>query len=59
MLNFKACEEKETIWKKKFEIKDLNLFIKDSILENVGIEFLEKGNDFISAKPLEVTFFNT
>lgn len=37
------------IWKKEFEIKDLNLFRKETILENMGIEFLEKGDDFISA----------
>lgn len=38
------------IWKKEFEIKDLNLFRKDTILESIGIEFLEKGEDFISAR---------
>lgn len=37
------------IWKKEFEIEELNLFSKDSIVGNVGIEFLEKGEDFISA----------
>lgn len=37
------------VWKKAFQIKDLNLFTKDSIVGHVGIEFLEKGDDFISA----------
>jgi len=37
------------IWKKEFEIEDLNLFTKESIVGHVGIEFLEKGDDFISA----------
>ncbi|MBU0465371.1 MAG: hotdog fold thioesterase [Proteobacteria bacterium] len=37
------------IWKKEFTIKDLNLFTKESIVGHVGIEFLEKGDDFISA----------
>ncbi|MCM2283196.1 MAG: hotdog fold thioesterase [Desulfobacula sp.] len=37
------------IWKKKFEIHELNAFSKDSIVSNMGIEFLEKGPDFISA----------
>jgi len=37
------------IWKKKFEIQELNAFSKDSIVSNMGIEFLEKGPDFISA----------
>lgn len=38
-----------SIWKKEFKIKDLNLFSRDCIVENVGIQFLEKGEDFISA----------
>ena len=37
------------IWIKEFEIEELNLFSKESIVGNVGIEFLEKGEDFISA----------
>ncbi|MBU8912352.1 MAG: hotdog fold thioesterase [Desulfobacterales bacterium] len=37
------------IWKKEFEIEEINLFKKNSIVGNVGIEFLEKGDDFISA----------
>ncbi|MFA5904199.1 MAG: thioesterase, partial [Desulfobacula sp.] len=37
------------IWKKEFEIEELNRFSKNSIVSNVGIEFLEKGPDFISA----------
>ena len=37
------------IWIKEFEIEDLNFHVKNSLVENVGIEFLEKGEDFISA----------
>ncbi|MDA3791940.1 MAG: hotdog fold thioesterase [Desulfobacula sp.] len=37
------------IWKKEFTIEELNLFTKETIVENVGIKFLEKGEDFISA----------
>ena len=37
------------IWKKKFTIKELNDFSKKTLVDNVGIEFLEKGDDFISA----------
>jgi 1,4-dihydroxy-2-naphthoyl-CoA hydrolase len=37
------------IWKKEFEIKELNLFSNESLVGNLGIEFLEKGEDFISA----------
>ncbi len=38
-----------TIWKKEFEIKELDEFSKNCMVEHVGIKFLEKGNDFISA----------
>lgn len=38
-----------SIWKKEFTINDLNLFTKECIVGNVGIEFLEKGDDFLSA----------
>lgn len=37
------------IWKKEFEIEELNLVSKGTLVENAGIEFLEKGDDFISA----------
>ena len=39
----------EGIWKKEFEIEELNRFSKGSIVSTVGIQFLEKGLDFISA----------
>lgn len=39
----------EGIWKKEFKIEELNRLSKGSIVSNVGIEFLEKGLDFISA----------
>ena len=42
-------EEFAKIWKKEFEIKELNLVLKKTLVENVGIEFLEKGEDFIRA----------
>jgi 1,4-dihydroxy-2-naphthoyl-CoA hydrolase len=45
----KKVPEMGTIWKKEFNIQDLNDFTNDSIVRNVGIEFLEKGDDFISA----------
>jgi 1,4-dihydroxy-2-naphthoyl-CoA hydrolase len=37
------------IWKKKFKIEELNRLVQGSIVENLGIEYLEKGDDFISA----------
>ncbi|MBT7260397.1 MAG: hotdog fold thioesterase [Desulfobacula sp.] len=37
------------IWKKEIKIEELNLVSRESIVENVGIEFLEKGEDFLSA----------
>ena len=37
------------IWKKEFKIEELNLFAQDSIVGYVGIEYLEKGDDFITA----------
>jgi len=38
-----------TIWKKEFIIEDLNQFRKNSIVGHLDIEFLEKGDDFLSA----------
>ena len=37
------------IWKKEFKIEDINDFAKETLVENVGIKFLEKGEDFLSA----------
>jgi len=37
------------IWKKEFIIEDMNQFRKDTIVGHLGIEFLEKGDDFLSA----------
>ena len=39
----------ESIWKKEFEIDLLNRVTKESCAGNLGIEFLKKGEDFISA----------
>ena len=39
----------ETIWKKKFEIEEINRFAKDTLVANVGIEFIEKGDDSLTA----------
>jgi len=38
-----------SIWKKKFIIADMNQFRKESIVGHLDIEFLEKGEDFLSA----------
>ena len=37
------------IWKKEFIIEDMNQFRKGTIVGHLGIEFLEKGEDFLSA----------
>lgn len=37
------------IWKKEFIIEDMNQFRQDTIVGHLGIEFLEKGDDFLSA----------
>ena len=37
------------IWKKEFILEDMNHFRKDTIVGHLGIEFLEKGDDFLSA----------
>lgn len=38
-----------SIWKKEFIIADMNQFRKESIVGHLDIEFLEKGEDFLSA----------
>jgi len=37
------------IWKKEFKIDDLNGFRENSIVGHLDIEFVEKGDDFLSA----------
>jgi len=37
------------IWKKEFKIEDMALFSKNTLVGHLGIEFLEKGEDFLSA----------
>ena len=37
------------IWKKEFEIKDMNRFRDNTLVGHLDIEFLEKGEDFLSA----------
>jgi len=37
------------IWKKEFKIEDINNFKNDTIVGHLGIEFLEKGDDFLRA----------
>ena len=39
----------KTIWKKEFEVSDLNTFCKETASDTLGIEFIEKGDDFIKA----------
>jgi 1,4-dihydroxy-2-naphthoyl-CoA hydrolase len=38
-----------SIWKKEFIIADMNQFRQESIVGHLDIEFLEKGEDFLSA----------
>ncbi len=38
-----------TIWKKNFELEEINRFSNESIVKHIGIEFLEKGEDYITA----------
>jgi 1,4-dihydroxy-2-naphthoyl-CoA hydrolase len=37
------------IWKKEFIIQDMNRFRQNTIVGHLGIEFLEKGDNFLSA----------
>ena len=37
------------IWKKEFKIEDMNPFTENTLVGHLGIEFLEKGDDFLSA----------
>jgi 1,4-dihydroxy-2-naphthoyl-CoA hydrolase len=38
-----------SIWKKEFIIADMNLFREGTIVGHLNIEFIEKGEDFLSA----------
>ena len=38
-----------SIWKKKIELEEINRFSKGSIVKNIGIEFFEKGDDYLKA----------
>ena len=37
------------IWKKEFNLEKINQFSKGSIVSNIGIEFIEKGDDYLKA----------
>jgi len=37
------------IWKKEFTVKDLNDFRNDTLVGHLDIQFIEKGEDFLSA----------
>ena len=37
------------IWKKNYSLEEVNRFARESIVEHVGIEFVEKGDNFITA----------
>ncbi len=37
------------IWKKEFNLEQINQFSKGSIVSNIGIEFIEKGDDYLKA----------
>ncbi len=41
--------ERPMIWKKEFKIEDMNPFTENTLVGHLGIEFLEKGDDFLSA----------
>ena len=38
-----------TIWKRNFTLKEINQFSRESMVENIGIEFIEKGDNYIRA----------
>ncbi len=38
------------IWKQPFDLQTINAMAKDTVLENLGIEFTEIGDDYIVAK---------
>jgi len=38
-----------SIWKKEFNLEKINQFSKESIVGNIGIEFIEKGDNYIKA----------
>jgi 1,4-dihydroxy-2-naphthoyl-CoA hydrolase len=38
-----------SIWKSKFEIKEADLFLKNTMVEHLGIQFTCVGDDFVQA----------
>lgn len=40
---------KSMIWKKEFTVNDLVPFNKETMVDHLGIEFLEKGDDYLTA----------
>jgi len=38
------------IWKEKFEVENANIFSKNTLVEHLGIEFVELGDDYLIAK---------
>lgn len=40
----------EKIWKQSFTLENLNAISQRTLIENLGIEFIEFGDDFITAK---------
>ena len=42
-------QEMGRIWKKNYSLEEINRFAKESIVENVGIEFIEMSDRFIKA----------
>ena len=38
------------IWKEKFEVENANVFSKNTLVEHLGIEFIELGDDYLTAR---------
>ena len=38
------------IWKEKFEVENANIFSKNTLVEHLGIEFVELGDDYLVAR---------
>ena len=38
------------IWKEKFEVENANIFSKNTLVEHLGIEFVELGHDYLVAR---------
>ncbi len=51
MLTDNALQNEEMIWFKKYTIEDINnLITAENILDHLGLEFIEAGDDFIKAR---------